>query len=98
MTTPMGVPIAAMAQGLMGLTVTTGISGTPIGGHTIPIMYIEFMEDHRRLPMSHPWLPSLEFLMRNRNPLSPSPDLEVYQAPYNIIFKNSESFIKRAAV
>ncbi len=51
------------------------------------------MEDHRRLPMSHPLLQSLGFLMRNPNPLSPSPHLEVYPAHYNIIFKNSEKFI-----
>ena len=84
--------MAGMAQSIMALTVTISISGAPVGGHTIPTMCIEFTEDHRRLPMSHPLLPSLEFLTRNPNPISPSPQLEVYPANYNIIFKNSEKF------
>ncbi len=82
--------MAGMAQDIMALTVTMIISGAPVGGHTIPTM---FTEDHRRLPMLRPLLPSLEFRTRKPNPISPSPDLEVYPAHYNIIFKNSERFI-----
>jgi hypothetical protein len=86
----MGMPMAGMAQDLMALTVTTSISGAPVGDNTIPTMQAEFMEDHRRLPMPYPLLPSLEFLMRNPNPI-PSPHLQVYPANFSIIFKNSKN-------
>ena len=79
--------MAGMAEGIMTLTATIGIPGDSVGGHSIPTMWIEFMEDHRRLPTSHQLLPSLEFPLCNPNPISPSPDLEVYPAHYNIIFK-----------
>ena len=74
----------------MTLTATVGIPGASVGDHSIPTMWSEFMEDHRRLPMPRPLLPSLEFLLCNPNPIFPSPDLEVYPAHYNIIFKNSK--------
>ncbi len=85
--------MAGMARDIMALTATIGIHGAPVRGHNIATMWIEFTQDHRRLPMSRPLPPSLEFLMHNRNPITPSPDLEVYPAPYNIIFKYSERFI-----
>ncbi len=85
--------MAGMAQGIMTLTATIGIPRASVEGHSIPTMWSEFMEDHHRLPMSRPLLPSWEFLMRNPNPISPSPHLEVYPAQYNIIFKNSEKTI-----
>jgi hypothetical protein len=72
------------------LTVTIRISGAPAGGHAIPTMESGFMEDHRRLPMSYPLLPSWEFLTRNPNPI-PSLHLQVYPANFNIIFKNSKN-------
>jgi len=88
----MGMPMAGMAQGIMTLTAAIGIPGASAGDHSIPTMWIEFMEDHRVLPMSRPLLPSLGFLLCNPNPISPSPDLEVYPAHYNIIFNDSEKF------
>jgi hypothetical protein len=78
--------MAGMAQGIMTLAATIGIPGASVEGHIIPTMWSEFM-DHRVLPMSHPLVPSWEFLLCNPNPISPSPDLEVYPAHYNIIFK-----------
>jgi hypothetical protein len=86
----MGMPMAGMAQGIMTVTATIGIPGASVGGHSIPTMWIEFMEDHRGLPMSRPLLLSLEFLMRNPNLIFPSPHLEVYPAHYNIIFNDSQ--------
>jgi hypothetical protein len=67
--------MVGMAQGIMPLTVTISISGT-----------MRTTQDHRRLPMSHPLLPSLESRLRNPNPISPNP---VYPATYNGTFKNS---------
>jgi hypothetical protein len=81
--------MAGMAQGPVALTVTIRISGAPVGGHTIPTMRVEVMEDHRRLPMSYPLLPSWEFLTLNPN--IPSPYLQVYPGNFNIIFKNSKN-------
>lgn len=65
--------MAGMDQGIMALTAMIGMPGAPIGGHTIPTMWIEFTEEHRWLPMSPPLL---EFLTRNRNLMSPSPQLQ----------------------
>ncbi len=56
-TTPMGMPMAGMAQGIMTLTAIMSIAGAPAGGHTIATMWIEFTEDRRRLLMSLPLLP-----------------------------------------
>jgi len=80
--------MAGLAQGIMTLTAMIGIPGASAGDHSIPTTWIEFMEDRRVLPMSRPLLPSWGFLLCNPNPISPSPDLGVYPAHYNIIFKN----------
>ena len=85
--------MAGMDQGVMALAATISISEAPVKGHAIPIMRIEVTQDHRRLPMPYPLLPSLEFLTRNLNPISPSLRPQVYPASYNIIFKNLETII-----
>jgi hypothetical protein len=69
----MGMPMAGVAPGHMALTVTIGTSAISAGDHTIAITAIEFMEDHRRLPMSYRLLPLLEFLTRHLNPIMARP-------------------------
>jgi hypothetical protein len=82
--------MGGMAQGIMALTAPISISGAPVWVHTIPVT-MRTTQDHRS-PMSHPLLPSLEFLTSNPNPFSPSPQLRAYPANYNLIFNNSERF------
>ena len=82
-----------MGPGIMALTAIISIFGATAEGHNIPTTWNEFAEDHRRLPTLHPLLRSLEFRTRNPNPIIPSPQLQVYPAKYNGIFKISERLV-----
>jgi hypothetical protein len=70
----MAVAADGRARGLIRMPITGSNSGAPAWVRTIPVpMPIKFIQDHRRLPMSGPLLPSLEFsLIRNPNPVFPS--------------------------
>jgi hypothetical protein len=64
----MEMHMGGMVHGIMTLTVTASIFGAIITA----LMGIEFTQNHQRLPMSVPLLPSLEFnLTRNHNHFSP---------------------------
>ena len=71
----------------MALGIMVIISGTPGRVHTVPVTMCT-TQDHRRLSMSNPLLPSLEFsLARNPNPFTPSPHLQAYPANSTLAFK-----------